>query len=168
MKSLLILLSLLMLVGSSGRGGEDSVDPYIGLPDLKKKLNVPTQFFEVQGFNPATYLSMFTDEDIKRFVGKDGKATDIGGLTKLFIEADRACLAKYHQTYHINKELPIFRLLVKSYPELRTLEGEPTVVNDSLVRNALVRLDDIAKTLRATQEGGKKHPTNEKPTHTRK
>ena len=47
-------------------------------------------------------------------------------------------------------------------------QGEPTVVNDSLVRNALVRLDDIAKTLRAAQEGGKKHPTNEKPSQTRK
>jgi len=120
-----VLIGLIFVCSVHAWGEENN--PYAELRKLKLSLAVPKQFENVHDFSPVTYLGMFTVEDIKRFTNADGfLAPDQKiKLENLFIEAHRATLRKYGQSYPISSNAPLVKLLASIHPEISKLEKEP-------------------------------------------
>jgi hypothetical protein len=121
----LFLIFLIFMPLTALRASED--DPYAGALSLMRTLEIPKQFDSVPGFNPTTYLEMFTAEQVSRFT------TDTGSITKenetklraLFRAAIKSGRAKYEQDYWIAEKAPMVQLLAKVSPDVLKLEVEP-------------------------------------------
>ena len=125
MRTTICKLGLLFFCSIQAWSEEDN--PYAELTKLKRTLAVPKQFHNVHDFSPVTYLGMFTVEDIKRFTKADGSLAPDRKIMieKLFVEAHKATVKKYGQSYPISGNAPIVKLLASVHPEISKLDKEP-------------------------------------------
>jgi len=142
-KTIKLSLALILCFSACIVCGEEVANPYEGVLELKKTLDVPNAFYSIHSFNPATYLEMFEEKDLVSLKDDSGKAKDPEKLRNLILEANKACYKKYKQTFLIDRRCSLFRMSEETFLDLKKLEGEPLGEQP----NQSVFLSDVASIL---------------------
>jgi len=92
---------------------ENEYEPY---PNFQ----IPPEFIEIHSYHPVTYLELYPVKDPSKQLDKNEKRD----LAILVIAANEACLKKYHQSYFIDTNCPIFKLILTNFPKLQSKNWE--------------------------------------------
>jgi hypothetical protein len=106
-----------VLIACMGAAGTEA-----GLPRYKHlpRYAVPVQFWTEHSFHPVGYLEDYPVQVPTVLLDQVEKAA----LADLFRAAHYACRFKYRQSYFLQTDAPVYRLLKRQYPGLASLEGE--------------------------------------------